>query len=200
MIVLGFTGSRGSLIGAIGGLATVALVYGGTTSGPNIHMKKIIFSSIVTTVGSLVLLMSVDTAPLERMLMWDYRTTIAVRLEGNWLPALRSFGDRPLFGFGFALSGEVWAENYYLRLLAEHGIIGFIIFFLLLTTLVKETAVNLNLNAKFRPVALGYLGSIVGILLASVAADKFLVVRLATPFWLIGGLLVGNALTTHREN
>lgn len=110
-----------------------------------------------------------------------------------WVSALKMFMAYPVLGLGQSVLGD-FVDNNYIRMLAENGIIVFIVFFLLLYNIWKQcisTLNNLKMPPEVRSYALFIVIMIVNLLVISLTFDVFESARIALLFWLTVGVFFG---------
>lgn len=131
------------------------------------------------------------------------------RYEEIHVPILELASISPLIGLGKSVTGlevegiQTWSEahNYFLRIYAEMGILGLLVFCYLLfrcfhvayKTLSRDTPAPLSVYA------LAVLGSIVFLSVSSLAQDAFLNSKTATMFWVVLGLFDGSVQCWKRS-
>jgi O-antigen ligase len=124
--------------------------------------------------------------------VFEDRST-SIRLAVEWPRAIRAFIKNPLLGSGYSSIGLA-ADNDYLRLLAEVGLLGFFAFMLIIVRILFAFASTLPLTLNFSGIKLGFvagvIGGTLGILLNAVFIDIFEASKIAIIFWLIVGLAV----------
>ncbi len=124
--------------------------------------------------------------------VFEDRST-SIRLTVEWPRAIRAFLKNPLLGSGYSSIGLA-ADNDYLRLLAEVGLLGFLAFMLIIVRIIFVFASALPLTQNFSGIKLGFIagaiGGTFGILLNAVFIDVFEASKIAIIFWLIVGLAV----------
>ena len=117
----------------------------------------------------------------------------SIRLNVEWPRAIRAFMKNPLIGTGYSSIGLA-ADNDYLRLLAEVGILGFASFALIIVRIMLVFASSLPLTEKLFGINLGFVavtvGGLFGVLLNAVFIDVFEASKFAIIFWLLMGLAV----------
>ncbi len=120
----------------------------------------------------------------------------------GWGAYLALFLKNPLLGLGKSVTpmyvGATCADNNYVRLLAEVGILGTVAFFWLV---IKASRISWYRsrrasNRLAKVTGLAFVCCTVGMLLMSLFADVFMVVRVAGPYWLLGGLALGSWVDT----
>lgn len=120
--------------------------------------------------------------------------SFSIRLNVEWPRAVRAFMKNPLLGTGYSSLGLA-ADNDYLRLLGEIGIVGTLSFFLILSRLlegmrnkIRAFKEGLTLEQVF---IAGYLGSFIGFLANAIFIDVFEASKVAIVFWTLSGIAVG---------
>lgn len=122
------------------------------------------------------------------------------RISDLWPQVLDKISESPIFGRG--LSSIRVADNYFLRITAEAGVIGLFCFLWLISRIYR----NIFNGIKIAPAGstLGILSRAVliiltGILITAISDDSFLPVRVMEPFWLIMGLFYSAWLRFNPE-
>jgi hypothetical protein len=131
------------------------------------------------------------------------------RYEEIHAPILELASISPLIGLGKSVTGlevegietDSEAHNYFLRLYAEMGIMGLLIFgFLLFHCLhVSFRALSKDAPTTVNVYALAVLGSVVFLGVSSLAQDAFLNSKTATMFWVVLGLFDGSVQCRKRS-
>ncbi len=124
-------------------------------------------------------------------------------------PILELASISPLIGLGKSVTGlevekiETWSEahNYFLRIYAEMGILGLLIFSYLLFRCfyVAYRTLSGDTPATGNVYALAVLGSVVFLSVSSLAQDAFLNSKTATMFWVVLGLFDGSVQCWRRS-
>ncbi|MFC1804897.1 O-antigen ligase family protein [Candidatus Omnitrophota bacterium] len=99
--------------------------------------------------------------------------------------------ESPLFGHG--ITGAGLKEGQIVRVLAETGIVGLIIFLWMIVKLFK-IALRIYRDSEddfTRAVSLGFLVGFIGLLAHSWSASVFLIVRIMEPFWFLAAIVTG---------
>ncbi|NCC49609.1 MAG: O-antigen ligase domain-containing protein [Spartobacteria bacterium] len=96
----------------------------------------------------------------------------------------------PLFGHG--VTGTHFIDGQYMRLLAETGVFGLSTFLILMLVLLREVwrVCKRTSNELWQGAALGFFCGIVAMMVHAIAANTFIIVRIAEPFWLLAGLVL----------
>lgn len=121
-----------------------------------------------------------------------------------YLIALKMFKDHPLTGVGPANYGYYYASyekapryyskfvhNFYLQILCEQGIFGFIFFMLILFLIIREyiKVFNLSKNTKYFPFISGLVLGCFGVLIHIMVHLDWLFAAPPFYFWLFSGIL-----------
>jgi hypothetical protein len=121
----------------------------------------------------------------------------AARLQA-WVTAGRALADNPFTGAGVTGAGLIDAQ--YPRVIAETGVIGFMLFIWLLWRLAAN-GVELRGESTSETetiLANGFLAGLCGLIVHGIGANTFIIVRIMEPMWLMAGL-VGAALLLRRD-
>ena len=116
-------------------------------------------------------------------------TSTSARIA-SWRGAVTDVLDSPVWGFG--VTGYLFLDSQYPRVLAETGIVGLALFGLLIAAVFREAVALYHQTAVplFRGLALGLIAGLVGLLVHAIGANTFIIVRIMEPFWLLVGLVV----------
>jgi putative inorganic carbon (HCO3(-)) transporter len=116
-----------------------------------------------------------------------------------WAIAFEKFLERPIQGFGYHTAQdkrinphEMDTHNYYVKMLVERGMIGFLTFLLLLRAfkkLITEKLKSNNDDLIMHGAALGMLGAWYGLVLGNMFGDRFSHYPIITNLWILIGLL-----------
>jgi O-antigen ligase len=108
----------------------------------------------------------------------------------SWRQALRDAAEHPLLGYG--ITGYHFLDAQYFRILAETGILGLLVFGLLVTLLARHALRSARTvsHPLLRGLALGFLAALAGLLVHGIGANTFIIVRVAEPFWFFAGLVL----------
>ena len=119
-------------------------------------------------------------------------TSTTERLN-SWKEVGEDIVESPLWGFG--VTGYGFMDAQYPRVLAETGILGMATFFILVAAVFRE-AMAVFRRSKiplYRGLAVGLVAGLVGLMIHSIGANTFVIVRVMEPFWLVVGLVVSSA-------
>lgn len=133
-----------------------------------------------------------------------YGISMGIRLDTLWPNAIKGFFNNPIVGNGFATLSRVDSkqfteadstDNNYLRMLGELGIVGFVIFFGTILVLLHHVTLLSNKQASAEIIGLryGFVASIIGICINALYIDVFAASKVAMSFWLIAGMVIGQA-------
>ena len=117
----------------------------------------------------------------------DTSTTERVR---SWEKALEDIAKSPVWGFG--VTGYGFLDAQYPRVMVETGILGLVIFFMLINAVYK-TCLNVFRSASdplYRGLAMGTVAGLGGLMVHGLGSNTFIIVRIMEPFWLVVGLVV----------
>lgn len=116
-----------------------------------------------------------------------FDTSTSARFE-SWTVGLHGWMQAPLFGHG--VTGFRFMDAQYVRVLVEMGLTGFAVFAWLLACLVRQARHNLGVASPGwrRGLAAGYLAGLVGLMVHSIGANTFIIIRIMEPFWLFTGI------------
>jgi O-antigen ligase len=115
-------------------------------------------------------------------------TSTSARLK-DWKNAFLAWTRHPILGHG--VTGYNFVDAQYPRVLTETGIVGFIAFMYLLFSIFRLAIDNLrNLKTpNFKGLSIGFLAGYIGLLVHSLGANTFIIVRIMEPFWFFVGII-----------
>jgi O-antigen ligase len=115
-------------------------------------------------------------------------TSTSARLV-SWRDAFKDWTKHPVLGYG--VTGYLFVDAQYPRVLTETGIIGFIAFMYLLFSIFKLAVDNLKIvnNPDFKGLCMGFLAGYIGLLVHALGANTFIIVRIMEPFWFFVGII-----------
>ena len=132
-------------------------------------------------------------------------TSTSARLH-SWQGALKDFREHPFLGYG--VTGHGFMDAQLPRVLSETGLIGLFTFLFLLYRLGQYgiRAYKMMADPYEKGLALGFVVGFLGLLVHSIGANTFVIVRIMEPFWLVAGLVMvlpilkpGEEKVPHRE-
>jgi hypothetical protein len=123
----------------------------------------------------------------------------AARIE-TWSVAFKRLSQKPLLGGGVPTGSVI--DNQYTRVLAETGLIGFLVFMGLLMLLFRNTLYIYweMIDPFVKGLSLGFLAGFVGLLFQSFGAAVFILIRVMEPFWLLAAIIVALPEIIQEEN
>ncbi|MCL5411610.1 MAG: O-antigen ligase family protein [Patescibacteria group bacterium] len=113
------------------------------------------------------------------------------RLDVTWARVINMLKKNPILGGGLSSVG-VGVDSEYMTLLGESGIVGLVIFLLLIMSIVlkeKQAFKNFNESTQ-KSIVLGVFVGTIGLLLNASFADVFRASKVAILFWFLTGLVL----------
>lgn len=118
-----------------------------------------------------------------------------IRIKVEWPRAIRAFKVNPITGSGYGSLGLA-TDNDLLRLLGEVGVVGTIVFIILIVNIVRDLVKKIIIETKFKKyLYVGYLSLVVGFIINSLFIDVFEASKLASVFWFLTGMISGLDVT-----
>jgi len=116
-------------------------------------------------------------------------TSAGARVE-SWKYVLRVWQKRPLSGYG--ITGIGFIDSQFVRTIGELGLIGFLIFIWLLVAIFRS---GLRVYRKIEDcfsqgLTLGFIAGFIGLVILSITANAFIIVRIMEPFWFIAAIIM----------
>lgn len=113
----------------------------------------------------------------------------AARIE-TWRYIGDVFSKSPIFGYGVA--GIHFVDTQYGRILGELGIIGILAFFWLIWRLFYNALVIYRSSEDnyVQGLCLGFLVGFIALLIHSIGANTFIIVRIMEPFWFLAAMVL----------
>jgi len=124
-------------------------------------------------------------------------TSTSARLI-SWRNASKDWFKHPLLGFG--VTGYRFVDAQYFRVITETGFIGLFTFFLLISTIIRQTYGVFKKTTHdyyYKGLSMGFLAGFFGLLVHAIAANTFIIVRIMEPFWFLAGMVI---MTPEIEN
>lgn len=115
-------------------------------------------------------------------------TSTSDRLR-SWQESARYWQSYPIWGTG--VTGGPFMDAMYPRVLTETGTVGLVAFFILIGAVFRMgwSAYHQAKDPFPRGVAMGFLLGFAGLLVHSIGANSFIIVRIMEPFWLVAALV-----------
>ncbi|NPV05552.1 MAG: hypothetical protein HPY67_12555 [Syntrophaceae bacterium] len=103
---------------------------------------------------------------------------------------MEDFVHHPLIGWG--VTGHSFVDAQIPRILIETGLLGLTAFLVLIALLFRHgmRALRASRDPLFEAIAVGYIAGLVGLLVHSIGANTFIIVRIMEPFWFLTALIV----------
>jgi O-antigen ligase len=117
-----------------------------------------------------------DTSTSERLYSWQSATK-------DWI-------KHPILGYG--VTGYRFLDAQYLRVLVETGALGLFAFLFLLAQIYRQAKriFKSSGNPFEEGLSMGFLAGFTGLLIHSMGANTFIIVRIMEPFWFIAALVL----------
>ena len=117
----------------------------------------------------------------------DTSTTARLR---SWEGVIRNFPKHPVLGFG--VTGYGFIDAQYFRVLIETGLIGLLMFLVLLSSIFRLTYRNFREGHEpfDRGLCMGFLAGFIGLLVHAVGSNTFIIVRIMEPFWFVLAIVI----------
>lgn len=119
-------------------------------------------------------------------------TSTSERLN-SWTEVGEDIVESPIWGFG--VTGYGFMDAQYPRVVAETGILGLVTFLLLVGAVFREALAVFRRSQVplYRGLAMGLVAGLTGLMVHSIGANTFIIVRVMEPFWLVVGMVVSSA-------
>jgi len=189
-VCLVFTGTRGAWLAFALALAVVGIIYD----------RRLLIAGIVAIVLVALFVPAVSTR-ITSLFTAEYleKSAGSGRIK-RWFDAYDQMRLEPLFGVGLGHHGGAVAartfsipttDNYYMKTLAETGLLGFSLFLWLLATALHQgyKAWQALTDPRWRFVAAGLFGGLLAIVLHNAVENIFETPYMNTYFWLTLGFL-----------
>ena len=125
-------------------------------------------------------------------------TSTSIRLR-SWARGVKASMKRPIFGYG--VTGWHFIDNQFTRVLVETGFVGLAAFLFLLSSIFKEgwKVFKETEDKLYKGISMGFLAGLVGMVVHSLSANTFIIVRIMEPFWLLAGLVMAIPAIEEKE-
>ena len=205
LVALLFTYSRGAYIGAIFGLTLFSFLKG--------KRSIILILLFLTTIPFWAPESVKDRIEMTSDSEGGFEESTSSRIE-FWKAGLQMFAGSPLYGVGYQrFPEELWkymsdigaahtAHSMYVKIGAEMGLLGLSIFIWLLVVFIKEAIILYRAKSdQFSyNLALGFLSSMVALLVINIFGVRFVRLELTGIFWVYAALMVRMRSMTSMEN
>jgi O-antigen ligase len=116
-------------------------------------------------------------------------TSTSARLQ-SWQEAMRDLVRHPVLGFG--VTGYRFVDAQYVRVAAETGLLGLLLFLLLLATILRESyrVFKASHDPFDKGLTIGFIAGFTGLLFHAIGANTFIIVRIMEPFWFIAAMVM----------
>ncbi|MBI4621327.1 MAG: hypothetical protein HY739_14415, partial [Desulfobacterales bacterium] len=120
---------------------------------------------------------TIDTSTSARLQSWKNVVT------KDWI-------KHPLLGYG--VTGYMFLDAQYPRVLVETGILGMAAFLWLIYSLFSATLkIYRNITDRFyKGLTLGFLAGLAAMLTHAIGANTFIIVRIMEPFWFLAAIVI----------
>ncbi len=189
-VCLVFTFSRGAWLALAGAIAVTGILYD----------RRILIAGIIAAVIAVLFIPAVNQR-ITYLFTPEYmmKSAQSGRIS-RWLEAYDQMRNNPLFGaglghFGGAVAnrhyGTFYVDNYYIKTLAEMGLVGLTLFGWLILRTLQEGYLAMKQLASpgLKFMAAGMFVGLLAIVLHNGVENIFEIPYLNTYFWLVAGLL-----------
>jgi O-antigen ligase len=116
-------------------------------------------------------------------------SSTSARLQ-SWEDAVVDWKETPIWGYG--ITGYIFLDAQYPRVLVETGILGVVTFFGLILAVYRQgyTLYRDTTAPLYSGLSIGLLAGMTRLLVHGLGANTFTIVRIMEPFWLLTGLVV----------
>jgi len=202
VIALFFTYSKGSwIVATMLALGSLFLIPAGRT-------RKFALPAVIIA-GILALTAVIFWQQIRSEIEARANTSIDIRLS-SWDGAVEGIRKNPVFGVGLKQGGEelknyvdplfyeglgtsLPVDNYYLNLILEEGLVGFLIWAIMLALIIFEGIKVMRARGPGGPWALAAFASLVGICFNSITFESMHIWPNFVIFWMAAGFLHGIA-------
>jgi len=108
----------------------------------------------------------------------------------SWQQSFKDWKKNPILGLGVA--GYGFIDGQYIVTLVETGVIGLFAFLWLLWSIYKQSlSIHREMHDElYKGLALGFFAGFIGLLIHSLTANTFIIIRIMEPFWFIAALVM----------
>ena len=130
-----------------------------------------------------------------------YDLSFTTRFQGEWPRALGAFFRNVLIGSGYG-SVSLAVDNNYLRMLGEIGLLGFVAFFGIFTSLlvyIRKGFKDIE-SPLAKSFVLGFAAGAVGLFLNATLIDVFEASKVAFMLWMLVGITLGTLMLYQKTS
>lgn len=116
-------------------------------------------------------------------------TSTSARIE-SWQNALRDFRKHPILGYG--VTGYGFVDAQYPKVLMDTGIVGFIVFVMMLAALIRQGVHTFNsVTDKFyKGLSMGFVAGTIAMMTHAIGSNTFIIVRIMEPYWFFAAIVI----------
>lgn len=187
-----FTYSRGAWMAFAGAIAIIGVLYD----------RRLLIAGVVAAVIAVFFVPPVSHR-IAYLFTPEYmaKSSASGRIS-RWFAAYDQMRNSPLFGAGLGHFGgavasrrnlsNIYVDNYYMKTLAEMGLVGFTLFVGLMFKTLKQgySAMKALTSPRLRFMAAGMFGGVLAISVHNIVENIFEIPYLNIYFWLMAGLLM----------
>ncbi len=186
-----FAYSRGAYAAAMVALTFYSLI----------HKRSllIVVGVIIFTWNTLLPVTVVQRITMTQTESGEIESSASKRVD-LWGNAFNLFMENPILGVGYngfqmtmnALQTELTdTHNYYLKILSEQGIIGFLVFLLLLLKALRQgwKLFKTGSSPFYQGLGLAFLGTIIAVIITNAFGDRWSYLVLGGYFWILWGIV-----------
>lgn len=117
-------------------------------------------------------------------------TSTSARLRSIQRVILNDFLQHAFLGYG--VTGYVFLDAQFPKVLAETGLIGLFVFIYLLRTIYinARNAYHTTTDPLYKGLTLGYLAGFWAMLAHAIGSNTFIIVRIMEPFWFLTAMVI----------
>lgn len=195
-VAMGGAVSRASILASFTAITLLVLLFSETS-------PRKYFAILIPSMAASGLILSLLSIPLIPRFL-NAANGIKVRMT-QWVPLVQDAFPQILIGHGAAsmlpFFGNAESHNFFIRTMVVGGVLGFLLFILLLLTVCKHSVYLVNNTSSHyrKTLAMTALGVTVGYSIIALFQDAFLNVKIAEMFWISAGAM-GGGLILHMKD
>jgi len=195
-----FTYSRGAWLAFAGAVAIIGILYD----------RRILIAGVIAAIIAVFFVPPVSDR-IAYLFTPEYMAkSSADGRIGRWFAAYDQMRNSPLFGSGLGHFGgavaarrnlsNIYVDNYYMKTMAEMGLLGFTMFIWLIFRTLKQgySSMQALTSPRLRLMAAGILGGLLAFALHNAVENIFEIPYLNIYFWLMAGLLMALPFNASR--